>query len=224
MDIPASPVVIVGASGLIGTQVAGLVAGRGVRDTHLLVRRDVHAPAGATVHVADASDWPAALDRVNPAILVCCLGTTISQAGSQAAFESIDYQLVVDLARTARGRGARQMIVISSVGASASSSNFYLRTKGRMESAVSALAFDRFDIFRPGLLLGDRAGPARLGERVGMMIAPITNFLTPRRFDRYRAVDSRVVAKAVVAVIGAGSDGQFIHHNREMHALAASGN
>ena len=61
----------------------------------------------------------------------CCLGTTIKKAGSKEAFRRIDFDAVVDFAKAARARRAqRGFAVVSSVGASPSSSNFYLRVKG----------------------------------------------------------------------------------------------
>ena len=209
---------------MVGAQVAALLAGRSDIDLHLLARGAITSIAGGEVHVADPSNWPMLVTHIAPVTLICCLGTTARQAGSAKAFAAVDYQLVVDLARAACGAGARQFIVVSSVGAAPSSSNFYLRTKGQMERDVTALTFDRLDILRPGLLLGDRGGPPRPGERIGMTIAPLTNLLTPRSFDQYKAISATTVAGAIVAlagqVAGARQDGSNIHHNREMIALA----
>lgn len=81
-------------------------------------------------------------DALNVDDVFCCLGTTLRKAGSRAAFEDVDYRMVVELARAARAAGARQFLVISAVGASERSPAFYSRVKGRMEAAVSALVRD----------------------------------------------------------------------------------
>ena len=228
--MPTAPqtILLAGATGMVGAQVVQMLADRQDIDLHLLARRAIAGGAAGEVHVADPSNWPMLVTHISPAVLICCLGTTIRQAGSAPAFAGVDYQLVVDLARAACGAGARQMVVVSSVGAAPSSSNFYLRTKGQMERDVTALAFARLDIMRPGLLLGERCGPVRPGERIGMAIAPLTNLLTPRGFDQYRAISAATVAGAIAAVVGqtAGApvDGPHIHHNREMIALAAAAN
>src|SRR5690606_24531058 len=64
----------------------------------------------------------ARLDDLGEALAVddvfCCLGTTLASAGSRAAFEDVDYRMVVDLARSARAAGAQQFLVVSAVGAS----------------------------------------------------------------------------------------------------------
>ena len=64
----------------------------------------------------------------------CCLGTTIKKAGSQAAFRKVDFEFVVNFARAAKRAGAKRFLVISSLGANASSPIFYSRVKGEMES------------------------------------------------------------------------------------------
>ena len=105
---------VAGATGLVGH--ALLV--RLVRDprfgsvTALLRRKDQAAslPGGVTPLVLDvnrlgqrgapalpASDWA-----------FCCLGTTIKQAGSQAAFRAVDHDAVLAFAAAAQAAGARR--------------------------------------------------------------------------------------------------------------------
>ena len=87
----------------------------------------------------------------------CALGTTIKTAGSRAAFRRVDFGYVVAFARAARAAGARHFMLVSAIGASARSRIFYLRVKGETEEAVAALGYPALHIFRPGLLLGQRA-------------------------------------------------------------------
>jgi hypothetical protein len=81
---------------------------------------------------------------------------------------------------------------------------------------VIALGFERLDIFRPGLLVGERAGDPRFAERLGILLSPLTNALTPRRFDKYRAIDAADVATAMAHAVGTAARGIHIHHNRDM--------
>jgi len=96
------------------------------------------------------------------------------------------------------------MISVSSVGAKAGSGNFYLSTKGKMEDALAAMGFDRLDILRPGLLLGDRHGPRRTGEAIGMLLAPLTDALMHGGLRRYRSVRADAVARAMLALAAGG--------------------
>ncbi len=208
-------ILIVGGSGLVGGHLLDLLGQSCAHDVHAFLRRAVAERPKLTQHIAPASEWPAAIAALKPDIFISTLGTTIRQAGSQAAFAAIDKKLLLDCAAAT---SAKQAITVSSVGAGGS--GFYLKIKGEAEAGLKALNFDRLDILRPGLLLGKRSGPPRPAERVGMALAPLTNLLTPRSLDRYRAIEAAEVASAIAALIGAQPRGHFIHHNREMRVLA----
>ncbi len=141
----------------------------------------------------------------------CCLGTTIRKAGSQPAFERVDYHMVVDLARAARKAGAKRFLVVSAVGASERSPAFYSRVKGRMEQAVSSLPFEAVHIVRPSLLLGERA-ERRPGERLAQFAAPLLSPLLAGPLAKYRAVDANEVATALMQLAHRADSGVHVHH------------
>jgi uncharacterized protein YbjT (DUF2867 family) len=153
---------------------------------------------------------------------VSALGTTMRSAGSQAAFRAVDLDAVVAFAEGARRAAARHMVTVSSVGADRRSRNFYLRTKGEMERALEGLGFERLDIFRPGLLRGERGGERRLGERVGIALSPLVNLVLRGRLDRLAAIDADRVAAAIAACLGDSEPGTFRHENRDIRELAAA--
>ncbi len=213
-----SKILIMGATGLVGRTVVERLAGD---DLVLLSRRaSGGAPTGAREIVEPTEAWPRAVAAEAPAIVINCLGTTIKQAGSQAAFRAVDHDLVLAAATAAKAAGARHMISISSVGASARSSNFYLCTKGKAEEGLSALGFHRLDIMRPGLLTGERQGPLRLGESMAMLAAPLTDALLHGGLRRYRSIAAETVATAIVALVRQGGAGTHVHENDAMHRLA----
>ena len=209
-----SDALIVGATGLVGRAV---VANAGARKLTIVARREV---AGHNALVAPPERWGDIIAAERPAILISCLGTTIRQAGSQAAFRAVDHDLIMAVARGARAGGASHMIVVSSVGASAKSSNFYLRTKGETEDGLRALGFERLDILRPGLLTGDREGPARLGEGIAMVAAPLADLLMHGSLRRYRSISATTVVKAIVALTAERMAGTYVHENDAMQRLA----
>jgi uncharacterized protein YbjT (DUF2867 family) len=142
----------------------------------------------------------AQLQGLNCHAAFCCLGTTIRRAGSETAFRNVDVDCVLAFARAAKAAQAQRFVVVSSVGADAASKNFYLRTKGEMESALGALGFQSLDILQPGVLLGPRSEmrPLELAARVFM---PLVNpFLTGPR-EAYRGIPARVVAAAMVGAM-----------------------
>lgn len=208
-------IVMIGSTGLIGGLFASRMAGEA--ELHCLQRSG--GGAGA-VHVADPDQWPALAASFGADVAVSALGTTMRQAGSEAAFRAVDLDMVAAFADAAKKGGARHMIAVSSVGADAGSHNFYLRTKGETEARLGALGFERLDIFRPGLLRGPRGGDRRTGERIGIALSPLVNLVLRGPLDRYAAIDASEVAAAMAAVAGAPGPGTFVHHNRDIRRLA----
>ncbi|XP_036896275.1 oxidoreductase HTATIP2 isoform X2 [Sturnira hondurensis] len=85
----------------------------------------------------------------------CCLGTTRARAGAEG-FVRVDRDYVLKSAELAKAGGCKHFNLQSSKGADKSSSFLYLQVKGEVEDRVEELKFDRYSIFRPGVLLCDR--------------------------------------------------------------------
>lgn len=129
-------------------------------------------------------------------VLVCCLGTTIRKAGSRKAFRKVDHDYALTAARLARDSGARALLLMSAVGASASSGVFYNRVKGELEDGVRALNFPYLSIYQPSLLLGERQ-ERRTAESLGMAVMPLVNRVLIGPFRKYRAIAASRVAAAM---------------------------
>ena len=145
----------------------------------------------------------------------CCLGTTMKQAGSKEAFFKVDFLYVVQLAALSAGNFAAQFMVVSSMGANAESSVYYNRVKGEMEAAVGQTPFRAIHIFRPSLLLGERAQP-RLGERVAAVMLRALSPLMRGPLLKYRPVTGATVAAAMLRAAEDGSGGIRIHESAEL--------
>jgi uncharacterized protein YbjT (DUF2867 family) len=205
---------LIGATGLIGRQLWPLLERR--HDLLVLGRRS----SGATWEKLGAMDqWPALLSGETLDVALSTLGSTRKAAGSWAAFEAVDRHAVLAFAKAARDAGARHFLLVSSSGANAGSRNAYLRLKGEVESAVAALGFERVDILRPGLLLGQRS-EQRTAEALGQAVAPILGLVLRGPFDRYAPIDAGLVAKAMAVLAEREERGVFRHHNREIRALS----
>jgi uncharacterized protein YbjT (DUF2867 family) len=204
---------VAGATGMVGTLLLRqLAAGNDYAEVRVLGRRQPAQEHPRFRFVAtDFSD----LDTLGAALsaddVFCCLGTTIRKAGSQPAFERVDYHMVVDLARAARKAGAKRFLVVSSVGASERSPAFYSRVKGRMEQAVAAVGFEAVHIVRPSLLLGDRT-ERRPGEKLAQLAAPLLSPLLHGPLAKYRAVDGNEVATALITLARSPATGVHVHH------------
>jgi uncharacterized protein YbjT (DUF2867 family) len=149
----------------------------------------------------------------------CCIGTTIAEAGSQEAFRAADVDAVLLFARAARAAQATRFVVVSSVGASASSNKFYLRTKGEMEEAVTDLGFVSVDILQPSLLLGPRT-KFRLLETAGQVFAPVVNPLLTGTREPLRAIPAETVAKAMLGAARRGARGTYRYTYKAIGQLA----
>ncbi|NSL54985.1 Rossmann-fold NAD(P)-binding domain-containing protein [Uliginosibacterium aquaticum] len=159
--IKARRVAIAGASGLVGQHILQtLLADETVSEVHALGRRGLAIKhPKLIVHRVDFKALPP-LPPVDEVYLA--LGTTIGDAGSQAAFRAVDFDANLSVAHAALAAGARRIALVSAAGANAGSRVFYNRVKGELEDVLAELETDALLIARPSLLLGDRAA---LGQR-----------------------------------------------------------
>ena len=167
-------VLLAGATGLVGSEILrGLVGDDDVVEVRALVRRPLDPALGSPkmrelVADFDALDAHPEWFRVDQ--ILCALGTTIRQAGSQRAFRRVDFDYPLELARLGRAQGARHFLLVSVVGADARSRVFYSRVKGELEDAVRRVGYPALTIARPSFLLGPRR-ERRLGEVVMKRVA-----------------------------------------------------
>jgi uncharacterized protein YbjT (DUF2867 family) len=152
----------------------------------------------------------------------CCLGSTLREAGSQAAFRAIDHDLILSFARGAQAAGAQCLVVVSSIGANCAASNFYLRVKGETELALEALRFKALHLLQPGVLIGERP-QWRLAESLARWTLPLLNPLLLGRYARFRAIDASVVAAAMRAAARSGRVGVLRHTYTGIQSLAHTG-
>ncbi len=150
---------------------------------------------------------------------LCCLGTTIRQAGSQAAFRAVDIDCVLTFARTARAASAKRFVVVSSVGADPDSKNFYLRTKGEMEQELEALGFESLDILQPSVLLGWRKEMRPL-ELLACTFMPLLNPLLGGTYAAYRGISATTIGKAMLGATRSGRRGVQRYTYAGIEALA----
>lgn len=192
---------LAGATGLVGSHVLEfLVADTRWSRVVAVGRRTISQKhAKLEQRVLDLGELETASDLPHLDDVFCCLGTTIKQAGSQPAFRLVDHDFVVGLARAGLRAGATQFLLVSAIGADPESRVFYSRVKGETEAAIRKLPFQAIQIFRPSLLLGERA-EFRLGERIAMLGAPVMPALLFGRLRRYRPIQAATVARAMLAI------------------------
>lgn len=192
--------ILVGATGLIGSHcLQQLLESPAYRRVIAVSRRPVPIKHKKLVQIETAFDLlDTALEGVKADDAFCCLGTTIREAGTKAEFHKVDYGYVLSFAHRMRANGVTHFLLVSAIGANPQLPIFYSKVKGLVERDVLAIGFPKTSIFRPSLLLGDRAeerpGEA-MGARVSALISPL--FVGPlRRMHPIRGSD---VATAMVA-------------------------
>src|SRR5688572_19436570 len=196
---------VAGATGLVGGHVVERLAeSADVDRVVVLVRKKTGKwPAKVEEKVVDydALD-PSAFEGVTEAY--ACLGTTIKKAGSQDAFRRVDHDYTLAVAHAAKAAGVEQFAVVSSVGASARSSNFYLRVKGETDEAVEKVGFGTLVIARPSILVGNRE-EHRPGEKVGVAVSRAFSFVMVGGLKKWRPIEARRVADAMIAAVKEGA-------------------
>ncbi|WP_182355997.1 NAD-dependent epimerase/dehydratase family protein [Komagataeibacter europaeus] len=214
-------VLLIGGSGLIGCSVDADLARRPDTIVTSLTRRQ-SSDSGHIIDFERLCTAPdATLRTAAPTgadVAISCLGTTIRAAGSQAAMFRVDHDYVLAFATAAHALGARQFILVSSVGAGGP--GFYLRTKGAIERDIRALGFSRVDIIRPGMLLGHRT-QARPMEAIGQRLATVLSPLMVGRLSGYGAIDAKTVAKAIVGLVGQTGNGCRAYDNAALCRIAS---
>ncbi|MBV9957569.1 MAG: oxidoreductase [Acidobacteria bacterium] len=211
---------LVGATGLVGGHCLELLLqDEAYERVVTLGRRQLPLRhAKLTQQVIDFARLPEYAELMRAQDVFCALGTTIRQAGSQEAFYQVDFTYTHEVARLAQANGAEQFLLVSSLGADARSRLFYNRVKGETEEAVGRLAFDGVQIFRPSLLLGERA-QFRLGERMAEKLSRLFSFLFLGSLQKYRPVHARTVAAAMVTVAKRQPRGVNIFESDEIRAM-----
>ncbi|MGB8955302.1 MAG: oxidoreductase [Tumebacillaceae bacterium] len=192
---------LLGASGLVGSSLLRLLLeGADYEKVTVFVRRELKLEHPKLVQrVVDFERLGEFSAEFRVDDVFCCLGTTIRKAGSQEAFRKVDFTYPVECAKLAKAEGAERFLIITAMGANARSGIFYNRVKGEVEEALMGLHLPSLHIFRPSLLLGERA-EMRVGESIGIKLAPVLGAVLVGPLRKYRAIEGRVVAKAMYRV------------------------
>ena len=232
-------VALFGSTGLIGKNVLKLLVRLPQVDRVYCPVRRVPEPAETGIlegaakidfevvnfeHVDTLREKFAGLDAA-----ICCLGTTIKQAGSKPAQEKIDVRLPLSLAAVAKKAGVRHFLCVSAQGANTHSPFFYNRLKGMLEEGLTMMNFEALTLVRPSLLLGKHKDK-RFGEELMQKIFGRHLAILPARI---RPVFAESVATHLVASMlkppfehvcaSDGVKGKRIIYNRVLSSSNAEG-
>ena len=199
---------IIGATGATGKDlVTTLLQDANYSEIVIFVRRStgINHPKLSEI-ITDFDKQEEVSEHINGDVLFSCLGTTLKAAGSKDKQWHIDYEIPLQFAEIAKRNGVSKMVLLSSYGASSTSRVFYSQLKGKLEDAISKLAFPCYIIFRPGLL--ERKNTDRIGERISAGLLHFLNRLGLLR--KFRPMPTIVLAEKLAKAPNVFSHGQLV--------------
>lgn len=192
-------VVVAGATGLIGAEVLKQLVSRRDVKVFALVRK-----AGAKALPTGVAEIPfefgsAGYKRLGTEIpcdsLLCCVGSTMKQAGSKAAFQKIERDIPLALAARLQALGGSTVFGFVSSAGAGKPVGFYLKNKAEVETGLGVAGISRV-IVRPSLLLGERA-EFRFGEKLAVVaMPPVMNVVSALTLGKFAAVGRLLPIKA----------------------------
>lgn len=210
---------LIGATGLVGGELLSLLLDDDYfKKVRILIRRPfmMNHPKleKKLVDFTDADSLLVDLDESDA--VFCAVGTTLKKVkGNKDAYRRVDYDIPINVARYCKIMNCKNYIVVSAVGADSKSRNFYLKLKGEVENILSKVGLESTYIMRPSMLLGKR-NEFRFGERVTIPLIRNISFLLP---SRYKPIEARDVAKAMLAAAKKHEKGFYICEYKQMKRL-----
>ena len=187
---------VAGSTGLIGKNLINILS----KDSPVtaLTRRNFNFPDNVTEKIVDFDNE---YDLPKAEHLFICLGfpvelldLVIMRKSVKKLFYKVDYEYVCNLAEKAKSSGIENLSVVSSVGASKTSFNYYLKTKGLMEEQLKDLNFHTLNIFQPSHLLGKREKPIGHDVKLFEDITNATGNLLFGPFAKFKNVQANEIA------------------------------
>ena len=187
---------VAGSTGLIGKNLINILS----KDSTVtaLTRRNFNFPDNVTKKIVDFENG---YDLPRADHLFICLGfpvelfdLAIMRKSVKKLFYKVDYEYVCNLAEKAKSSGIENLSVVSSVGASKNSFNYYLKTKGLMEEQLKDLNFHTLNIFQPSHLLGKREKPIGHDVKLFEDITNATGNLLFGPFAKFKNVQANEIA------------------------------
>jgi len=194
--------VVFGATGLVGKElITALLENNDFERITAVVRNPLILtdPKLKQIKLTEFSKLMDLKDKLRAGVYFCSIGTTIKTAGSKEAFARVDLEIPKKIAQIAEALSIPSLVAISSIGADAGSSNFYLKTKGEMEKAVRDIYHGNLKFVRPSLLMGNR-DEFRFGEKVSVAFMKGFGWIFAGSFRKYRGIYARDVARSMIKI------------------------
>lgn len=213
--------ILLGASGLVGGELLNLLlADSNYSKVKVIVRKELPIKNNKLQQIiADFSTIEAHKDKLNAEVVFSCLGSTKKKTPDLKKYYEVDHDYPLLVAKLTKVQGVKSFHIVSSIGADASSSNFYIKMKGETEDDLKKVGFKSLHIYRPSLLTGER-NEKRLLENLGEFVMKVINPLLLGSLKKYRSIAGKTVASAMHKQALSNNTGDFIYLSDKIKELA----
>jgi uncharacterized protein YbjT (DUF2867 family) len=190
--------IIVGASGLIGSNLLNMLLAQPEYNEVLVVSRKKNKIKNKKITqlIVEFEHLDEYAAQITGDVLFCCLGTTKAITPDLVEYRKIDHDYPVKLAEIALQNGISQYHFVSAIGANSASSNFYTSMKGDAEEALKKVGLKSLQIYEPSILIGNRKKSRPL-ERIAGIVMRIISPLLLGSLKKYRPIKAIDVARAM---------------------------
>ena len=198
--------IILGATGLTGSiLLEKLLKDDRYKTIKLFSRKEIDGlPSKVKQFVGDILELDNFKNDFTADEVFCCIGTTVKKTPDKTLYKKIDFGIPVTAAKLSKANGIPTFLVISALGANATSPVFYNKTKGEMEQAVLSEKIDKTHILQPSIIGGDRQ-EKRIGEKIGLVVFKFLQPLFFGKLKKYRITEAEEIAQAMIKLANSNS-------------------
>jgi uncharacterized protein YbjT (DUF2867 family) len=192
-------VLLIGASGLIGSELVQLLLRDDkIKTVKVFVRKSLAITDQKLIEIlVNFERLEDFKHEFQGDALFCCIGTTRNKTPDLVAYKAIDYGIVLAAANLARKNQVPQVHLVSAIGAAVSSKIFYNRLKGEIEKDVLKLDFPTTVIYQPAMLIGKRS-ESRPAEFIAQKLMPFFDVFLLGKAQKYHSIKAKKVAESML--------------------------